>query len=194
METAHHEQQVSSPVTKSVRERVIAFHDRHIQVAPIAEDAAKAFEHVAKVITSKKGKAAVEKIRPHIADWSKNAEVGAGVADMALGVAGCVAAAEGLIGGLIESRRIGKEAALIDGANQATAVSELKKDLRPRIKRGFAGAAIVGIFGGLRPVTHLTHRIGIPLARRIALTVDAIMLKKEHKLETKQVFVGRGKA
>lgn len=191
MELTHHEQHVSSPVTKSVRERVIALHDRHLKVAPIADDAVAAFEDIAKNITSKKGQAAIDRIRPHIADWSKNAEIWASTGDMVVSVAGSVVAVDAFV---LEKRRIGKLAGRLDAANTLTGPSELKIAARSRIYRGFAGGIIGGIFGGLRPVTHLTHRIGIPLARRIALTVDAIMLKKEQKLETKQVFVGRGKA
>lgn len=194
MESVHHEQQLPLSVGKAVRDRVVSFHDRYLKSAPITEDAVGAFEQVSKLMTSKKGQAAMDRIRPHIADWSKNAEIWAGMSDMVLGVAGTVVAAEGLVGGLIEKRRAEKGASLVDAANQLTAASELKKDIRPKIKRGLAGAGMAGIFAGLRPVTHLTHRIGIPLARRIALTVDTIMLKREQKPNVQQVFVGRGKA
>ena len=194
MESVHHEQQLPLPVVKTVRDRIIAFHDRYLKVAPISEDTAAAFEDVAKMVTSKKAQAAMERIRPHIADWSKNAEIWASTGDMVLSVAGSVVAAEGLVGGLIEKSRIEKGSGGLEAANQITARSELKKELRPRIKRGVAGAAIGGIFGGLRPISRLTHLIGIPIARRVALTVDRIMFKKEQKLEAKQVFVGRGKA
>lgn len=194
MESESYERQAPPPVVKTVRDRIIAFHDRHLKVAPITEEAAAAFEDVAKHITSKKGQAAVERIRPHVPNWSKNAEMWAGVGDMTLTVAGSALAAEGLIGGLMEKHRMEKAVGVLDAANQVTATSELKIDMRPRIKRGFAGVLAGGIFGGLRPVTHLTHRVGIPIARRIALAVDGIMLKKEQKMEVKQVFVGRGKA
>jgi len=194
MESARHEQQLPPPVVKTVRDRIVSFHDRYIKSALITEDAVGAFEQVSKLITSKKGQAAMERIRPHIADWSKNVEIWAGVSDMVLGVAGSVVAAEGLVGGLIEKRRAEKGATLVDSVNQLTAVSELKKDIRPNIQRGLGGAVMGGIFAGLRPVTHLAHRIGIPLVRRIALTVDTIMLKQEHKQQIQQVFVGRGKA
>ncbi len=194
MEYVHHEQQLPLPVVKTVRDRIIAFHDRYLKVAPISEDTAAACEDVAKMVTSKKAQAAMERIRPHIADWSKNAEIWASTGDMVLSVAGSVVAAEGLVGGLIEKRRIEKGSGGLEAANQITARSELKKELRPRIKRGVAGAAIGGIFWGLRPISRLTHLIGIPIARRVALTVDRIMFKKEQTLKAKQVFVGRGKA
>ncbi len=194
MESVHHEQQLPLPVVKTVRDRIIAFHDRYLKVVPIAEDTAQSFEDIVKRMTSKKGQAVVERIRPHITDWSKNAEVWASTGDMVLSVAGSVLAAEGLVGGLIEKHSIEKAAGRLDLSNQLTGATELKKDIRPRIKRGFAGAALSGIFGGLRPISRLTYRIGIPIARRVALTADRIMLKKEQKLEAKQVFVGRGKA
>lgn len=194
MESVHHEQQLVLPVVKTVRDRIVAFHDRYLSAAPIADDAVAAFEDIAKRMTSKKSQAAIERIRPHVADWSKDAEVWASVGDMTLGVAGSVVAAEGLVGGLMEKRRMEKAVGVLDSVHQATAISELKIDMRPRIQRGFAGAVVGGVFGGLRPVTHLVHRVGIPIARRIAGAVDGILLRKEQKQEVQQVFVGRGKA
>lgn len=191
MESTSHEQHITPKAAKSVREKIIAFHDRYLKVSPIAEDAASAFEEVAKKVTSTKAQAAVERIRPHIADWSKNAEVWAAAGDMVLSVAGSAVAVDALI---LEKRRIDKLAGKLDVSAQMTGSSELKIAARSRVKRGFAGAALVGVFGGLRPVSRLVHRIGIPIARRVALSVDHIMLKKEQKMETKQVFVGQGKA
>lgn len=191
MESVHHEQQLVLPVVKTVRDRIVAFHDRYLSAAPIADDAVAAFEDIVKRMTSKKGQAAIERIRPHVADWSKNAEVWASAGDMVLTVAGSAVAIDALF---LEKHRIKNMAGSLDGANQATGASELNIAARSRVKRGFAAAALAGVFGGLRPVTHLVHRVGIPIARRIAGAVDGILLRKEQKQEVQQVFVGRGKA
>lgn len=191
MESTSHEQHVTPKVAKTLREKIIAFHDRHLKVSPITEDAVSAFEEVAKAVTSTKAQAAVERIRPHIADWSKNAEVWAAAGDMVLSVAGATVAVDAL---LLEKRRIDNMAGKLSAPVQMTGASELKIAARSRVKRGFGGAAFAGIFGGIRPVSRLAHRVGIPIARRIALSLDNIMLKKEQKMETKQVFVGQGKA
>lgn len=191
MESTPYEQHKTPTAAKTIREKIVALHDRYLKVAPISEDAMSAFEQVAKEVTSKKAHAAVERIRPHIAKWSKNAEMWATAGDMVLSLASSAVAVDALF---LEKRRIDALTGTLDVSVQATGGAELKTAARSRVKRGFAGAALAGIFGGLRPVSRLAHRVGIPLSRRIALSVDNIMLKKEQKMETKQVFVGQGKA
>jgi hypothetical protein len=196
-ESLHHETKKTAPVVKTVRDRLVDFHDRHLQVSPVAADAAKAFESIVPVISSKKGKAVVEKIRPHVASWSKNIEMGTAAVDVTLGLVGAGVAAEGLIGGILEKRAVEKGASALDTDVQETALGMMKTDMRPRIKRGLAGIGLGGVFWGLRPVTRIAdaaYRYGAPLARRVVGAVDGILLRREQKQEVKRVFVGQGKA
>lgn len=196
-ESLHHEVKASSPVVQTVRDRIVAFHDRHLQVSPVEASVVKAFESVVPVITSKKGKAVVEKVRPKIASVGKNIEMSAAAIDMTLGLVGTGLAAEGLIGGILEKRAVEKNVGMLDADVQATAMGMMKTDIRPRIKRGLAGVGVGGVFWGLRPVTRFAdaaYRYGAPLARRVAGAVDGILLRREQKQEVKRVFVGQGKA
>lgn len=196
-ESLHHEVKANSPVVRTVRDRIVAFHDKYLQVSPVETSVVKAFESVIPVVTSKKGKAVVEKVRPNIASVGKNIEMSAAAVDMTLGLVGSGLAAEGLIGGLLEKRSIEKSASLLDKDVQATAEGMMKADIRPRMTRGLAGVGIGGVFWGVRPVTRFVdaaYRYGAPLARRVVGAVDGILLRREQKQEIKRVFVGQGKA
>lgn len=195
MEHTRHEAVVPRAVHNTLRERIIAFHDRRLQVVPIAEKGMQEFAAIATYVKSEKGKAAMERMRPKIREWAKNVEVGAGCADMVAGSLGAVVAVDGLVGSKIEKWRMqNRLAPKLDADLVSVGANMMGAELRPRVIKGIGGAAGAGIFWGLRPITRLTYYVGIPMMRRISLTVDNILLRREVKLKANQVLVGKAKA
>lgn len=196
MEIKQTEQAKNENVTSTVRDRIVAFHDKHLSVKPIDRHIVQLFEALALEISSQKGKAWVERMRAKIGNFAKNAEVVAAVGDMTVGVIGAGVALEGATRAMIGGVKAPEKASHFS-AKQQTYKNEndLATVQKPAI-RAVKGAVTSGIFLGVRPITRLADAAvvyGMPLAKRVTRWVDSMLLRREYK-RIPQVYFGSAKA
>lgn len=200
MEIPVHESRKEAPVVKTVRDRIVTFHDTYLKAHPLSERLVVTFEQASSELRSKKAREIAERLKPHIHDLAKNAEIAAAAGDLIVGL---------IMGGvgLRDISRVRRAHAEFQANHVALSGTDLQRDIRTALfnteignkqyDRPFALTAIGGGILALRPITRLSHA-AVGLTRRpalfIARQVDAILLRQEAASPKKQVFVGTGKA
>lgn len=178
--------------TRAVRNAIIGVHDRYLNVAPINRDVVSAFSYIANDLSSRRGIEWREHAKKHIETWGKRIEISSAILDV---VAGMTLAGIGMKKIIRPQRLAQAEETLRQKAPREIAIMQHRatpsRDFDKKVGKILLGSA--GATWMLRPVTHLvdwSFRYGKPLAKKVAMTVDAMLLRNERKQATSHVFVG----
>jgi len=142
-----------------------------LQTVPLSTHIVKTFESLLPSISSKKGKAMMEKIRPVILSVAKNMEMITTTGDIVLGVVGLGLGTKDVVRAVTHHKKMKPFSANSDVFNRTGEYAW----------KGFVN----GVFGSVmiagRPITRLADVGGLPLAKKIALWTDGILLRKEQQ-------------
>ncbi len=156
-------------VVGAVREKITSMYDAYTKSVPLSLHMTQSFESILPYISSQKGKAIVESIRPIISRVSKHTEMVTTAGDLVLGVVGMGLGIKDVSHAMVFRKRMNKHS---DQPDVFFATGDA-------MWKGFAK----GIFGGIlvlgRPITRFTDVGLLPIAKKIALWTDGILLRKE---------------
>lgn len=159
----------SQPV-RSVREKIVSFHDTYLRVTPFSSDIVKTFEEILPKITSQKGKEVAQRIRPKLSNIAKNAEMAMTATDLIVGVVGLGSGSKDMVHAIsLHKKAKGTQSSDFLAGSYMYAWEGFKK----------------GIFGGImvagRPITRLADIGVLPLTKKLVLWTDGILLRKEQQ-------------